>query len=121
MSSYNNNTPRLCRVLDELVGLCNLNVARIHACGGNTNPNFSCLRLWLIHLTDDQNLACRAWLFIPCRFHELLLRSRIGAASGYSEAYHDGVFRPTGCNQFEFISNLLNDSSQEIGIECAVR
>ena len=44
-------------------------VARIYAGSGNANPNFTGGRLWLVHLTDGQDISCSALLFIPGRFH----------------------------------------------------
>ena len=48
-----------------------LYVAGIDARCCNTNSNFTCNGIWVVHHTDDQNVTSRTLFLVPCGFHSV--------------------------------------------------
>ena len=47
-----------------------LDVTGIYARKGDSNPNFACAWLWIVHFADDQHVPRSALLLVPSGFHE---------------------------------------------------
>jgi hypothetical protein len=61
-----------------------LHIPRIYPRKGNSNPNFTCEQLRIIHLTDGEDITRSALLFVPSCSH--------GSLQGWSLYFEGRVF-----------------------------